>query len=211
MNGRLTVIACWIVREAAHLRQSSHRGDRTFPHVFLPFKVSANLPSGGSLKLDGTAGPIDASNAAATPLQAKVTIQQMNLATSGFIDPASGISGIADFDGTVTSDGKDAKTSATVKVDKLQVAAKGSPAGNPVEVKYTVSHNLLKQAGTLSQGDIAMGKAVAHLTGVYDAHGATTSINMKLNGQGMPVDDLEAMLPALGVVLLRSRSSRAAR
>jgi len=61
----------------------------------------------------------------------------MNLATSGFIDPASGISGIADFDGTVTSDGKDAKTSATVKVDKLQVAAKGSPAGNPVEVKYT--------------------------------------------------------------------------
>lgn len=166
-----------------------------------PFKMSANLPSGGSLKLDGTAGPIDADNAAATPLQAKVAVQQMNLATSGFIDPASGISGIADFDGTVASDGHDAKTSGTLKAEKLQVAAKGSPAGKPVEVKYTVSHNLLKQSGTLSQGDIAMGKAVAHLTGTYDAHGATTSVNMKLNGQGMPVDDLEAMLPALGVVL----------
>jgi AsmA protein len=46
-----------------------------------------------------------------------------------------------------------------------------------------------------------MGKAVAHLSGTYDAHGTTTSVSMKLTGQGMPVDDLEAMLPAVGVVL----------
>jgi hypothetical protein len=31
--------------------------------------------------------------------------------------------------------------------------------------------------------------------------GDTTSVNMKLDGQGMPVDDLEAILPAVGVVL----------
>ena len=76
-----------------------------------PFKMTANLPAGGSLKLDGSAGPVDADNAAHTPLQAKVTVRQMNLAASGFIDPASGIAGIADFDGTVASDGRDAKTS----------------------------------------------------------------------------------------------------
>ena len=46
-----------------------------------------------------------------------------------------------------------------------------------------------------------MGKAVAHLTGSYDAHGKVTTVNLKLNGQGMPVDDLEAMLPAVGVIL----------
>ena len=46
-----------------------------------------------------------------------------------------------------------------------------------------------------------MGKAVAHLTGTYDAHGKVTFVNLKLNGQGMPVDDLEAMLPAVGVML----------
>jgi AsmA protein len=46
-----------------------------------------------------------------------------------------------------------------------------------------------------------MGKAVAHLTGTYDAHGKVTSVNLKLNGQSMPVDDLEAMLPAVGVIL----------
>jgi AsmA protein len=166
-----------------------------------PFKLTANLPAGGTLKLDGQAGPIDPNDAARTPLQAKVVIQQMNLAASGFIDPASGIAGIADFDGTVASDGHEAKTSGTLKVAKLQVVQKGSPAGRTVQIQYAATYDLARQAGTLTQGEVGLGKAVAHLTGTYDAHGATTVVNMKLSGQGMPVDELEAMLPALGVAL----------
>lgn len=166
-----------------------------------PFKVTADLPSGGNLKLEGTAGPIALNNAELTPFQAKVSVQQMNLASSGFIDPASGIAGIADFDGTVVSDGHEVKTNGTLKASKLQVIAKGSPAGKVVELRYAVTYDLRKQSADLTQGDISMGKAVAHLTGTYDTRGAVTSVNMKLNGEGMPVDDLEAMLPALGVVL----------
>jgi AsmA protein len=174
--------------------------DFSFTSSF-PFTVTANLPAGGTLKLEGKAGPINPSDAALTPLQAKVSVQHMDLAASGFIDPASGISGIADFEGTVTSDGHEAKTAGTLKATKLQVVQKGSPAGKPVELQYAVVADLVKQSGRLTQGDVDMGKAVAHLTGTYDAHGATTAVNMKLSGQGMPVDDLEAMLPALGVVL----------
>lgn len=166
-----------------------------------PFKLTAQLPAGGNLDLEGKAGPIDATNAALTPLDAKVSVKEMNLAASGFIDPASGISGIADFDGTVASDGHEAKTSGTLTATKLQVVQKGSPAARPVQVTYTVVHDLAKETGTITQGDIAMGKAVAHVSGTYDAHVKVTSVNLKLNGPGMPVDELEAMLPALGVVL----------
>jgi AsmA protein len=166
-----------------------------------PFKVTASLPTGGSLKLDGSAGPIDSSDAARTPLQAKVKVSQMNLAASGFIDPATGISGIADFDGSVSSDGREAKTNGTLKAEKLQVVQKGSPAAKPVRLEYAVTYDLVKQTATLTRGEVAMGKAVAHLSGTYDAHGTTTSINVKLTGQGLPVDDLEAMLPAVGVKL----------
>ena len=166
-----------------------------------PFKMTAQLPAGGSLGLEGTAGPIDPNNAAYTPLQAKVSVQGLNLAKSGFLDPASGISGIADLDETLTSDGHRAKANGTLKASGLQVAAKGSPAGKPVQVTYALEHDLAKEAGSITQGDIAMGRAVAHLTGTYEAHGAITAVNLKLNGQGMPVDDLEVMLPAFGVVL----------
>jgi AsmA protein len=166
-----------------------------------PFTMSVQLPGEGSLNLDGKAGPVDESNAAQTPLDAKVTIKTMNLGQSGFLDPASGISGIADYDGTVTSNGHEAKTSGTLKASNLQVVQKGSPAGKPVELTYSVTHDLGKETGSITQGDLAMGKAVAHLTGTYDAHASVTTVNLKVDGQGMPVDDLEAMLPALGVVL----------
>lgn len=166
-----------------------------------PFKMSAQLPADGSLKIEGKAGPVDPNNAAVAPLEAKVTINKMNLAESGFIDPAAGISGIADYDGTISSDGHQAKTDGKLTATNLQVVKKGSPAGKPVQVTYTVHHDLAKETGTIPKCDIAMGKAVANLNGTYDAHGKVTSINMKLNGPNMPVDDLEAMLPALGVIL----------
>ncbi|HEX3818788.1 MAG TPA: AsmA family protein [Candidatus Sulfotelmatobacter sp.] len=166
-----------------------------------PFQMTADTPAGGNLKLSGNAGPINAGNAALTPLDAKISVQKMNLAASGFIDPAAGIAGIADLDGTVTSDGHQAKVNGTLDVSKLQVVQKGSPAGQPVKVTFAVVHDLAKQTGQLTQGDVAMGKAVSHLTGTYDAHNPVTSVDLKLNGQGMPVDDLEAMLPAVGVVL----------
>jgi AsmA protein len=166
-----------------------------------PFKMTADLPAGGKLDIEGKAGPIDTSNAAMTPLEAKISVDAMNLAESGFIDRASGISGIADLDSTVTSDGHEAKTNGTLKAAKLQVVQKGSPAGKPVQLTYAVLYDLAKQTGEITQGDVAMGKAVAHLTGTYNSEGNVTAVNLKLDGQGMPVDDLEAMLPALGVVL----------
>lgn len=194
----------------------SRTGSSQKPHVYdkvnidvtsfsftssFPFEMTAQLPAGGTLNLDGKAGPIDPNNAALTPLEAKVAVHGMNLAESGFIDPATGISGVADFDGTVASDGHQAKTNGTLKATNLKVAEKGSPAGRPVQLTYSVVHDLAKEEGTIPQCDISMGKAVAHVTGSYNASGKVTSINMKLNGPGMPVDDLEAMLPALGVVL----------
>ena len=174
--------------------------DFSFATAF-PFEMQSNLPSGGSMKLSGGAGPIDATDAARTPLHAKISIQKMNLATSGFIDPAAGIGGIADLDGNVVSDGRQAKAGGTITATNLKVSQKGSPAGRPVDVKFAVVDDLVKQTGDITQCDISMGKAVAHLTGTFDTHGKVTVVNLKLNGPSMPVDDLEAMLPALGVTL----------
>lgn len=200
-NGRLTVSKAGpSEKPRVYDKVDITMSDFSFTSSF-PFSVTANLPGNGSLKIDGKAGPINAEDAAKTPLEAKVNVQKMNLAESGFIDPAAGISGIADFDGNINSDGHEAKTTGTLKATNLQVVKKGSPAGKPVQVTYTVNYDLAKETGTIQQCEIAMGKAIAHLTGTYDAHGQVTTVNLKLDGHGMPVDDLEAMLPALGVVL----------
>ena len=166
-----------------------------------PVIASAGLPGGGSLKIDGTAGPINSTDTALTPVQAKVNLNKLDLSQSALVDPELGITGSADFDGTLKSDGHLAKASGTLKATSLKLVPKGSPAAVPVQLVFAVEHDLKQESGKLGQGDVAIGKALAKLTGTYDMRGETTSIHTKLNGQAMPVDDLEAMLPALGVVL----------
>ncbi len=166
-----------------------------------PFTLTASLPGGGDLNVEGKAGPINPKDASQTPLEVQVKVKRLDLAASGFVDPASGIAGLANFDGTLTSDGQQLRTTGNVKADKLKLSQKGSPAPRPVVVEYALDHNLQKQAGVLTKGDVDMGKAVAHLAGTYQMQDDSTLLNMKLTAQDMPVDELESMLPALGVVL----------
>jgi AsmA protein len=166
-----------------------------------PFTLSAGLPGGGTLNLDGTAGPIGATDAAQTPLQAKLEIRKLDLGKSGFVEPSSGIAGVADFDGSVKSDGHQVESNGDMTADSLKLSPKGTPAKSAVKLHYATAYELLKQTGRLTQGDVSVGKAVAKLGGSYDLSGESPAINVKLNADNMPVDDLVTLLPALGVVL----------
>jgi AsmA protein len=171
------------------------------PKSQFPFTITANLPAGGTVKLDGKAGPINSADVSASPIEAQINLKGLDLTASGFVEPSTGIAGVADFDGTLNSDGHVLHTSGTLKASKLKLSAKGSPASEPVTVKYATDYDLQKQGGTLTQGDVTLGKALAKLTGTYQSQGEATILNMKLNADSMPVDDLQTMLPALGIVL----------
>jgi AsmA protein len=171
------------------------------PTSQFPFRLTAKLPAGGTADISGQAGPINATDAAKTPFEAKVKVNNMDIVASGFIDPASGIAGQASFDGTLNSNGSMAKAIGTFTGNKLQFSPKGSPATKTVVIKHTVNLDLDKQVANITQGDIEIGKAVAHLTGSFKSQGESQLVDMKLNGPNMPVEELQAMLPALGVVL----------
>jgi AsmA protein len=166
-----------------------------------PFTLSGDLPGGGNLKLDGTAGPVNHSDASLTPLQSKISVNQLDLAKSGFVDPSSGFSGLVNFSGTVESDGNQARSMGNATADKLKLSPKGTPSQKSVALKYATNYSLQKQNGQLTQGDVSVGKANAKLSGTFDLHGESPALNMKLNADNMPVDDLQALLPALGVTL----------
>jgi AsmA protein len=166
-----------------------------------PFKLSAKGPGNADFKVEGKAGPIDAADSSLTPMNATIDLQHLDLATTGFIDPASGIAGVMDFKGDLNSNGKQMSSKGTIKVTKLKASAAGSPSTVPVNLDYATTYTLQSQSGVLSQGDIKIGNAVQHLTGTYNMAGDPTKVDMKLNAQGMPLGDLEGFLPAVGVVL----------
>ncbi|HXQ27194.1 MAG TPA: AsmA family protein [Candidatus Acidoferrales bacterium] len=166
-----------------------------------PFKLTAKTPGGGTLTVEGKAGPIDATDTSLTPLDAKIDVKNLDLGLTGFVESSSGLAGVIDFNGDVSSNGHEANSKGTLEADKIKVVAGGSPSTVPVNVDYDTVFDLKRQAGSLKQGDVHIGKALAHLTGTYDTAGTTASVQMKLNGQAMPVADLEGILPAAGVTL----------
>jgi len=171
-----------------------------------PITVTADLPSGGKFKLDGTVGPIDQTDTALTPLSAKLHISSLNLASTGFLDPSMGLGGLLDLDGTLESKGAEAETKGNAKLSKALFIAGGSPAGVPLTVDFNTKYNLRKNAGVLNPSALKIGSAIARLNGTYNSAGEATIVNIKLEGKDMPAKDLEAFLPALGINLPKGAS-----
>ncbi len=171
------------------------------PTTAAPFKLSAQLPGGGSLTADGTGGPLNQASPTATPLNAHVAISHLDLATSGVVPVEDGIAGIANVDLKALSDGKNLNANVSANIQGLRVAKNGSPSTKPVVVQLTVAQNLQALNGQLQQAVVTIGKAVINASGTYQTSGPTTAINLKVNTQAASIDELEAFLPSVGVHL----------
>ena len=166
----------------------------------IPFTLTAQTQPNGTLKIEGTAGPLNQNDMAGTPLTAHVTIKNLDLAKTGMVDPSSGIAGLLDYEGDVKSDGRVVHTAGKSKVANLKLVKAGAPARQPVTLDYATDYDIARQTGVLSKGDVHVGSSTAHLTGDYDTH-SDTVVRMKMQGSNLPIQDIEGLLPAFGVVL----------
>jgi AsmA protein len=165
-----------------------------------PVIVTADLPDGGKFKFDGNVGPIDQTDVSLTPINAKLNISSLNLASTGFLDPSLGLGGLLDLDATLGSQNGEAETKGTAKLSKALLIAGGSPASEPMVVDFSTKYDLRKNAGVLNPSMLKIGNAAAQLSGSYQI-AEDTILNIKLDGQNMPAKDLESFLPALGINL----------
>jgi AsmA protein len=174
-----------------------------------PVTVSADLPAGGKFKLDGAAGPIDQTDASLTPIDAKLEVTSLDLASTGFVDSSAGLGGLLDLSANLSSQNGEAETKGNAKISKALFIAGGSAAGVPVSVDFNTKYNLRKSTGVLDPSTLKIGSAAAHLNGRYQTAGEATVVNIKLDAKDMPAKDLEAFLPALGIILPKGTSLQA--
>src|SRR5712664_357250 len=186
-------------------RNTYDKVDLTASNVSLttkfPVTLTANLPGGGNLKLDGTAGPLDQENTALTPVNAKLTVNGLNMASTGLLDPSAGLGGILDLNATIASQNGEAILRGNAKLSKALLVAGGSPAAVPVVVDFNTKYDLRKNRGVLEPSTLKVGNAVAHISGTYEvpAESDAVVVHIKVEGQNLPAKDLEAFLPALGI------------
>lgn len=172
----------------------------SFVSVF-PFTLSGKLPAGGSLSISGNAGPINQRDASLTPMTAQISLKQADLVAAGFVEASQNISGVADLDTKLVSNGQTAQADGKLHVTQLKLAKNGSPSSQPVDMQFSINQNLQSLSGKIANATLQVGKAAVAITGTYQTSGSTTTTQINLNGQSMPIDDLVAFLPSLGVQL----------
>jgi AsmA protein len=166
----------------------------------IPFTLSAALPAGGTLELEGQAGPLNSADSAKSPLDAKLTLKHVDLGATGFVDPSSGLGGVLDFDGHVKSDGHRLHTEGNAKANDLRVVKGGQPAKQPVALDYKSDYGLDSETGTLN-ANLHTGNSLTNASGTINAKGEETLANLKIQGKNMAVNDVAGLLPAFGVIL----------
>jgi len=166
-----------------------------------PVLFSLQGPGGGTMKIDGKVGPVDADDAALTPQNVKLTINGLNLASTGFLDPSLGLGGLVDMDANLVSDKGQMATKGQLKLSKAVLVAGGSPSGVPAVVNFDTKYDMVKGTGVLHPSTLSIGNAKSNLSGTYKSEGDAFAVDLKITGDSLPATDLESFLPALGINL----------
>ncbi len=166
-----------------------------------PFVLTASLPGGGSLDVRGNAGPVNQQDASETPLGANISLKHFDPVAAGVVEKSQGFSMLADIAAQVTSNGQTLDSKGTMRAANFQLVANGSPTSSPVDIAYTIAQNLTARNGQITDLAIQTGGVAVHVTGTYAIKGAQTIVALHLAAPNLPINQVEALLPAAGVRL----------
>jgi AsmA protein len=166
-----------------------------------PFKLSVEMPANGSLELNGTAGPVSQTDASKTPFQATLQLKHFDPLAANVVQPSDGVSMAADFSAQVASDGTNLTSTGKIVASQLKLARNGTPAQQPVDIDYTVSHNLAKRTGQVSDIAVHTGAVAAHVKGTFRLTDQGAILDLHLSAPNLPIDAVEQLLPAAGITL----------
>jgi len=167
-----------------------------------PFTLAGGLEGGGTFKVEGRAGPLDwDSNGPLVPMSGLLHAANVNLADSNLVSSSPSIGGQVSFDTSIESDGRLLRLDGQAKANKLKMAAAGAPASDPLQMVFTVAHDLNAHSGMVNRCELRVTKGTAIITGKYASGGLSPLVNLELTISDAPVTNLAPFLPALGFPL----------
>ncbi len=167
-----------------------------------PYSASASLPAGGSVAINGNAGPVNPRDASLTPFSAHIELKHLDPLAAGFVDATAGVGGTID---SIVADalwnGQQLRvTDLTIDTPRLTLTSGTSPAkpSTPQAAGNSMLSNFALDKVEVKNGAIATaqpGKQPAGFT-YQQIHASLTNFSIK----GSAPFTLTAQLPAGGSV-----------
>ena len=173
------------------------------------FSVGGQLPGEGSFTARGKtrtpAADRNGSGTERTQIDADLHLRHLNLRSSGLLSPGSGTEGVADLETHVRTEGETLLLRGSAQIAGLKLASNGQPSRKPVAARFTVRHKPGvdggESSGTIEGANLSVGAATLNVAGTYRIAGAGPAVHLNVSGTQLPLDEIEAFLPAVGVTL----------
>jgi len=169
------------------------------------FSVAITMPGeqAGKLELQGTVGPMGVKDFARTPIEARVTMQQVDLAGLETLlgQPSSREGRItldAEADGRL-AEGLEIK--GEIKAEKLRLVENTEPADTPLETKFTLkatAQGKSDYAVNIASGELKLGTTRMDLIGQANQLPTNPMLDLQLKGDQMALDGLLESAHAFG-------------
>lgn len=147
--------------------------------------------------LQGVAGPLKAGRVMHTPLDARIALAGLDLAGHA----GKGVEGRLDFNGSLRADAGALASEGKATLAGFRIDASATPSGTPLDVDYRFDYDLDRHTGRFGDTQLGIGPARFALDGGVDLARATPRLDLAIEGKAVPIDPLQDILPALGIVL----------
>lgn len=185
------------------------RLDDFAPRRAFDFELGVTMPGAqaGQLQISGTAGPLDAKDSAQTPLDARIKLDQVELASlEALLGQQSAHAGKLTADAELVGKlAEGLKATGQFKAEQWRFVADVEPARTPLEAKFKLTAKSVKDASgatnigvQIEQGDLTLGKTAVSVIGQINQLPTQPSYDLQLKGDRIALDSLLESAYALG-------------
>lgn len=166
-----------------------------------PFELGVELPGSGRLDLEGRVGPLAAGDPAQSPVEATLKLEAMDLARSALLGEAGSVSGRIDGALSLTGERGRFDVRGGVSAASLRLLGDAEPPDAPIKLDVEADYDIHARSGTIRRATLGAGGVGVQLDGTMQHADGAMALDLQLDADDAPVDDLQTLLPIFGVAL----------
>ena len=166
------------------------------------FDITVHIPGEGSqeIHLEGTGGPLPLAGPAAMPLNATVTLSNIDVAgLRKFLDSESAPKATGTLNGETQINSQAGKLAAKGKLNLKDVKVGAVDVGYPVDLDYDLSSEVLAGILQVNAATLKLGSAPISVTGTINTNPSPVEVDLRLKSGEVSIAEVARLASAFGV------------
>ncbi|MBV9611046.1 MAG: AsmA family protein [Acidobacteriaceae bacterium] len=164
--------------------------------------LGLHFPGAGKelLAFNGKAGPLEAGNTAALPINGHFSLEEVSLAGVNRFSPRTvpeNTDSVASGDGTISSEGQVVACKGSLKL--VNTVIRGAKLDYPIDAQYDLSDDRKVDRLQIHSGVVRLGPTSFSLAGMVDEGTKPANLNVRLTTNNSSISELARLAGAFGV------------